>query len=61
MDAGAAWKEYTSPDGRSYYYNKGTKESRWTMPEEMKANAANASAGGCHYTVILTDAFIWFQ
>lgn len=30
------WKEYTSPDGRKYYYNKATKESKWTMPEELK-------------------------
>lgn len=37
------WKEYTAPDGRKYYYNKTTKESRWTMPDEMKAGA---EAGG---------------
>ncbi len=40
------WKEFVSPDGRKYYYNKISKESRWTMPEEMKAaqpGKANAS------------------
>ncbi len=25
---GAGWKEFTAPDGRKYYYNKATKESR---------------------------------
>ncbi len=30
------WKEYTSPDGRKYYYNKTTRESRWTKPDETK-------------------------
>jgi hypothetical protein len=42
-----AWKQYTSPDGRPYYYNKITKESKWVQPEEMKAaQAAAAAAGG---------------
>jgi len=35
--AAKAWKEYTSPEGRKYYYNRVTKESRWVMPDEMKA------------------------
>ena len=39
-----AWKEFTAPDGRKYYYNKGTKESKWTLPDEMKAAAAAATA-----------------
>ena len=30
------WKEYTSPDGRKYYYNKTTRESRWTKPDSLK-------------------------
>ena len=30
------WKEYTSPDGRKYYYNKTTRESRWTKPDASK-------------------------
>lgn len=37
------WKEFTAPDGRKYYYNKTTKESRWTMPDEMKPAAAVAA------------------
>jgi hypothetical protein len=35
-DAASDWKEYTAPDGRKYYYNKITKESKWTIPDEMK-------------------------
>lgn len=41
------WKEYTAPDGRTYYYNKDTKESRWTVPEELqKLKDKAATAGG---------------
>ena len=39
-----AWKEFSAPDGRKYYYNRTTKESKWQMPEELKqANAFLAS------------------
>lgn len=39
-----AWKEFSAPDGRKYYYNRTTKESKWQMPEELKqANALAAS------------------
>ncbi|MEW5316690.1 MAG: hypothetical protein WDW38_008043 [Sanguina aurantia] len=50
------WKEYTSPDGRSYYYNKGTKESRWTMPEEMKAHGGSAAAGSVQVVSLASSA-----
>lgn len=29
------WKEYKSDTGRTYYHNVNTKESRWTIPEEL--------------------------
>ncbi len=50
VDTSSDWKEFTSPDGRKYYHNRKTKESKWTMPEEMKraqaaAAAANAAGG----------------
>ena len=38
------WKEFTAPDGRKYYYNRLTKESKWQMPEELKR--AQAAAAG---------------
>ena len=48
-DTASDWKEFTSPDGRKYYHNRKTKESKWTMPEDMKraqaAAPANSSAG----------------
>jgi hypothetical protein len=40
-----AWKEHKAPDGRSYYYNRITKESRWTMPDELKAKMAGSAPG----------------
>ncbi len=40
------WKEFTAPDGRKYYYNRVTKQSKWQMPEELKqAQAAGAKSG----------------
>ena len=36
--AGAAkpvWTEHKAPDGRTYYYNAQTKESKWEKPVEM--------------------------
>lgn len=44
------WKEHTNPDGRTYYFNKITKLSTWTLPEDLKAakeaQAAAAAIGG---------------
>ncbi len=31
----SAWSEHTAPDGRSYYYNSITRESRWQKPDEL--------------------------
>ncbi|KAG6551117.1 hypothetical protein Mapa_007352 [Marchantia paleacea] len=28
----AEWREFTSPDGRTYYYNERTKQTTWTRP-----------------------------
>ncbi|KAJ2617196.1 U1 snRNP protein [Coemansia sp. RSA 1365] len=33
----ATWVEYTSPDGRTYYFNRGTRETRWEKPDELKS------------------------
>ena len=30
------WKEYKSDNGKAYYYNSHTKESRWTKPKELE-------------------------
>ena len=30
------WREYKSESGRLYYYNLTTKESKWTIPDELR-------------------------
>jgi hypothetical protein len=30
------WKEYRSENGKTYYHNVNTKESRWTVPKELE-------------------------
>jgi len=30
------WSEHKAPDGRTYYYNKSTKQSLWEKPDELK-------------------------
>jgi pre-mRNA-processing factor 40 len=30
------WKEYRSENGKTYYHNVNTKESRWTIPKELE-------------------------
>jgi len=34
--AQCSWKEYTSDDGKTYYHNVTTKESKWTLPPELE-------------------------
>lgn len=33
------WSEHRAPDGRIYYYNSATKESRWEKPDALKTPA----------------------
>lgn len=30
------WKEYKSESGRPYFHNTETKESKWTIPDELQ-------------------------
>lgn len=47
------WTEHTAPDGRRYYYNNVTRESRWEKPEEMKQESSNGSQ--CHWAEYKTN------
>lgn len=40
------WKEVKTEDGRSYYYNEETRETRWERPEEMEAAVPNVLPDG---------------
>ncbi|ETW00248.1 hypothetical protein, variant 2 [Aphanomyces invadans] len=40
----AVWTEHKTKDGRSYFYNKHTKESVWERPEGFVSKAVEASA-----------------
>ncbi len=32
------WTEHKAPDGRTYFYNSISKESRWEKPDELKTS-----------------------
>merc|ERR1712202_110101 len=32
------WTEHSAPDGRKYYYNNKTKQSKWDKPDEFKSD-----------------------
>ena len=36
-DATTRWKEAVAPDGRAYFHNLDTKETRWKMPDAVRA------------------------
>jgi len=42
------WQEFTTPEGKPYYFNSVTKETRWEKPAELggAAPAKPAAAGG---------------
>ena len=40
----SAWSEYKTNDGRTFYYNSITKESRWDKPIEMEQQEPNTTA-----------------
>ena len=48
--------QFTSPDGRKYYHNRKTKESKWTMPEEMKRAQTAAAAAAAAAASATTTA-----
>jgi pre-mRNA-processing factor 40 len=46
-DLTTRWKEAVAPDGRAYFHNLDTKETRWAMPDVVRAarEAALAAEG----------------
>ena len=46
-DATTRWKEASAADGRAYYHHLDTKETRWTLPDELRVarEAALAAEG----------------
>ncbi|CAI4228888.1 unnamed protein product [Auanema sp. JU1783] len=40
----SVWQESIATDGRVYYYNKQTKESTWTKPDELKTAQERATS-----------------
>ncbi|KAL9667560.1 hypothetical protein QQ045_001922 [Rhodiola kirilowii] len=49
-DASTVWKEFSTPDGKKYYYNKVTKQSKWTIPEELQLAREKAELEAGHGT-----------
>lgn len=39
------WQEFTTPEGKPYYFNSVTKETRWEKPAELGGGAAGTPAG----------------
>lgn len=40
------WQEFTTPEGKPYYFNTVTKETRWEKPAELGGGAAPAAGAG---------------
>ena len=38
------WKEYTDPEGRTYYHNAATNESTWTLPQDAQPDQSPSPA-----------------
>jgi pre-mRNA-processing factor 40 len=50
----STWAEYTTPEGRKYYFNKETKASAWEKPDELKSPEERAIAA-CPWKEYTTD------
>jgi len=39
------WQEYTTPEGKPYYFNAATNETRWEKPPELGGSGSSGPAG----------------
>lgn len=64
------WTEHVSPDGRKYYYNVKSKQSKWEKPDELKSEAEvllskcpwkefKADSGKSYYYNSVTKSSVW--
>jgi pre-mRNA-processing factor 40 len=54
------WTEHKAPDGRTYYYNSLTQESKWEKPEELKKAPDNTSSSPHWAEYKTSDGRIYF-
>jgi len=57
----AEWRQATTPDGKAYYYNMTTRESRWDRPREvpMPTASANGFSVGSKVEVFSNSMQVW--
>ena len=66
----SVWSEHKSPDDRTYYYNRETKESVWDKPDELKTPSElllskcpwkehHSDDGKTYYHNIETKTSVW--
>ena len=49
------WSQHKTPDGRTYYYNKETKQSTWDKPDELKTEEEKV-VGACPWKEFTSDS-----
>jgi len=50
------WQEFTTPEGKPYYFNTVTKETRWEKPAELGGGSAAAAGGAAGSTPAIGGA-----
>ncbi|KAL0348295.1 UNVERIFIED_CONTAM: hypothetical protein Sangu_1057300 [Sesamum angustifolium] len=54
-DASTDWREVTTPEGRRFYFNKVTKQSKWAIPDEVKLARERANMTSSEGTPTIKD------
>ncbi|KAL2231516.1 UNVERIFIED_CONTAM: Pre-mRNA-processing protein 40A [Sesamum indicum] len=54
-DASTDWREITTPEGRRFYFNKVTKQSKWAIPDEVKLARERANMTSSEGTPTIKD------